>query len=168
MPSLLICTQDAGTSEPPRWTCRIFNLTRGALETSFIISAIAHCSRMEHFISTDGKKLVIVQKRYTFKSTWVLVFNYMDEVNRVWCGWLCGKNDGPLYDFHFSDFKRENSAPIFPPSWQHNASVLVWLLPDWKPVKARQSYILCYLFDSSHHVRVRVRVNEAEEIGSVQ
>lgn len=115
MPSLLICTQDAGTSEPPRWMCRIFNLTREALETSFIISAIAHCSRMEHFISTDGKKLVIVQKRYTFKSMWVLVFNYMDEVNRVWCGWLCGKNVGPLYDFHFSDFKRENSAPIFPP-----------------------------------------------------
>lgn len=126
MPSLLICTQDAGTSEPPRWMCRIFNLTRETLEISLSISAIAHCSRMEHFISTDGKKLVIVQKSYTFKSMWVLVFNYIDEVNRDWCGWLCGKNDGPLYDFHFSDFKRKN---IFPQFWQHDASVLVWLLP---------------------------------------
>lgn len=104
-----------------------------------------------------GKELVIVQKRYTFKSMWALVFNYMDEVNRVWCGWLCGTNVGPLYHFHFSDFKRENSAPIFPPSLQHDASALVWLLPDWKPVKACQSYILCYIFDSSHHVSLICR-----------
>lgn len=44
-----------------------------------------------------------------------------------------------------------------PPSWQHDASVLVWLLPDWKPVKACQSYILCYIFDSSHHVSLICR-----------
>lgn len=61
MVSLLICSQGTGT-------CSIFNLKREALEITLIISATAHCSHMEHFISTDGKEVGhCIEKFYIYE-----------------------------------------------------------------------------------------------------